>query len=303
MTNIPTQNIYDNPLFFTEYSKLPRSQHGLAGAPEWPSLLELLLPSPPDPSTTTTGATGAAAKPLANQFILDLGCGYGHFCRWAAAAGASSVRGIDVSEKMIERARQTMTATSADTNTATHTHMHAANDINPTTTPILYELHDLETINLPHILNNEKCDLIFSSLTLHYLTNLPRLLGQIHASLKPGSGRFVFSVEHPTYTAPVDPAAGWMRVPAQLSTEEGPRATDWLGVTDVRKYHRTVETYVTLLLEAGFELTRLREWVPSREMVGEGGEHPEWRDERHRPYFLLVGGRVEGWRGSCMDGS
>lgn len=30
-----SQNIYDNPQFFAGYATLPRSIHGLAGAPEW----------------------------------------------------------------------------------------------------------------------------------------------------------------------------------------------------------------------------------------------------------------------------
>ncbi len=32
------QNIYDDERFFAGYSALPRSLHGLAGAPEWPAL-------------------------------------------------------------------------------------------------------------------------------------------------------------------------------------------------------------------------------------------------------------------------
>ena len=37
-----TQNIYDNPEFFTGYSQLGRSTEGLAGAAEWPALRRLL---------------------------------------------------------------------------------------------------------------------------------------------------------------------------------------------------------------------------------------------------------------------
>ncbi|QMR74849.1 hypothetical protein [Enterobacter sp. RHBSTW-00175] len=36
------QNIYDNPAFFEGYAQLPRSVHGLDGAPEWPSLNAML---------------------------------------------------------------------------------------------------------------------------------------------------------------------------------------------------------------------------------------------------------------------
>src|SRR5215472_6239672 len=81
-----TQNIYDKDEFFHAYSQLPRSQHGLQGAPEWPTL-RAMLPN------------------LSGLRILDLGCGYGWFCRWARANGAATVLGIDVSEKMLARAR------------------------------------------------------------------------------------------------------------------------------------------------------------------------------------------------------
>ncbi|MGH7054452.1 MAG: class I SAM-dependent methyltransferase, partial [Stellaceae bacterium] len=81
-----TQNIYDDEDFFAGYSRLPRSVHGLDGAPEWPALRALI----PD---------------LRDRAVLDLGCGFGWFCRWARQAGAASVLGIDVSEKMLARAK------------------------------------------------------------------------------------------------------------------------------------------------------------------------------------------------------
>ena len=81
-----TQNIYDDEAFFKEYSRLPRSIEGLDGAPEWPALRAML----PD---------------LRDLNVVDLGCGFGWFCRWARENGAARIAGIDVSEKMLERAR------------------------------------------------------------------------------------------------------------------------------------------------------------------------------------------------------
>jgi hypothetical protein len=77
--------------------------------------------------------------------------------------------------------------------------------------------------------------------------------------------------------------------PLNSYSEEGWRYTSWLGVKGVKKYHRTVETYVSLLLENGFVLTGLKDWVPSTESVS---EHPEWAQERHRPYFLLISAKI-----------
>ena len=62
------QNVYDNDDFFLRYSHLERSMRGLVGAPEWPTL-RALLPA------------------MAGLRVLDLGCGYGWFSRWALAAG------------------------------------------------------------------------------------------------------------------------------------------------------------------------------------------------------------------------
>ena len=67
-----TQNIYDNPEFFAGYSRLDRSVEGLAGAAEWPALRALL----PD---------------LRGTKVVDLGCGFGWFCRFARAQGATRV--------------------------------------------------------------------------------------------------------------------------------------------------------------------------------------------------------------------
>ena len=80
------QNIYDRPEFFEGYSRLGRSVDGLDGAPEWPALRAML----PD---------------VDGLRVVDLGCGFGWFCRWARAHGASEVLGLDLSEKMLARAR------------------------------------------------------------------------------------------------------------------------------------------------------------------------------------------------------
>jgi ubiquinone/menaquinone biosynthesis C-methylase UbiE len=136
-----TQNIYDDQAFFNGYASLPRSVHGLAGAPEWPSIVKLL----PD----FKGAN-----------VLDLGCGYGWFARYASEAGASHVLAMDVSEKMLARARELTTGESG----------------------IEFRQRDLEEVKL----SAETYDLAFSSLTFHYVENFSPLLGEIFHSLKPG---------------------------------------------------------------------------------------------------------------------
>lgn len=237
-----TQNIYDNDAFFTGYSQLERSIHGLDGMAEWPAMRALL-------------------PPMAGLSVLDLGCGYGWFCRWAREAGATQVRGTDVSEKMLARAR---TATQDDA--------------------IAYDRADLETIDLPA----RAYGLIYSSLVFHYLTGFDRLAAQMHRALAPG-GRLVFSVEHPVFAAPSNP--GWVDGPdgrkvwpVDRYLDEGPRTTDWLA-KGVVKQHRTIGSYANLLIAAGFTLTRIEEWGPTPEQVA---ARPDWAIERDRPPFLLI---------------
>ena len=235
------QNIYDDPEFLAGYSRLPRSVSGLEAAPEWPSLRALL----PD---------------LAGLRVVDLGCGFGWFARWANEAGARSVLATDISERMLERAE-------------------AENGGDA----ITYERRDLEELELPQ----GAFDLAYSSLALHYVERVPELLRAVYDALASG-GRFVFSVEHPIFMAPSAPAftkVGGREVwPLNGYLDEGPRVTNWFA-DGVVKRHRTIGRWVTELLAAGFKLTYLEEWGPTAEQVA---EHPEWASERERPMFLLI---------------
>lgn len=240
-----TQNIYDDPTFFDNYAKLKRSVEGLDGAPEWPALRALL----PEPRGLR---------------IADLGCGYGWFCRWAAEHEAASVLGLDVSERMLERAR-------ADT----------------TNPRIAYRRADLERLDLPAA----AFDLVYSSLAFHYIENLPGLFAAIHRALVP-NGRLVFSIEHPILTAPSrqgfrTDAEGWRHWPLDGYQNEGPRVTDWLA-KGVVKQHRTIGTLLNLLIESGFALAHLDEWGPSPAQVE---AQPALAEERERPMMMLVSAR------------
>ena len=181
-----TQNIYDNEEFFEGYSRLGRSVEGLDGAPEWPALRALL----PD---------------VRGLDVLDLGCGFGWFCRWARQHGAAHVLGVDVSEKMLARSR----ATTPDGG-------------------ITYTRADLEHLEL----SPASFGLVYSSLALHYIAALDHLMSRVYRALVAG-GHLVFSVEHPIYTAPADPrwsldTAGRKTWPVDGYLDEGPRSTDWL---------------------------------------------------------------------------
>jgi len=89
------------------------------------------------------------------------------------------VLGLDVSEKMLARAR----TTTVDAE-------------------ITYVRADLERLKL----SASAFGLASSSLAFHYVADLAGLLMQVYHALVPG-GQLVFSAEHPIYMAPTHP--GW----------------------------------------------------------------------------------------------
>src|SRR6266566_2996798 len=102
-------------------------------------------------------------------------------------------------------------------------------------------------------------------------------------------GSLVFSAEHPIYTAPAEPkwsldAKGHKIWPVDHYLDEGPRSTDWLA-PGVIKQHRTLATYINLLLRSGFAIAHLEEWGPSEAQIR---AQPSLAAERHRPPFLIV---------------
>lgn len=236
------QNIYDNPHFYSGYSQLPRQVYGLDGAPEWP-VVQSMLPT------------------LADKYVVDLGCGFGYAARWMREHGAASVLGLDLSEKMIERAK-------ADTH-----------DI-----AIEYRISNLETLDLPAA----KFDLAYSSLAFHYVADFDRLVRTIYSSLTT-NGDFVFTIEHPIYMA--SPKSQWVVDESGSKTWpicnysiEGERRTDWFA-KGVLKYHRTLATTLNTLIAAGFQILRVEEFAPTSEQIE---RVPALLEELHRPMILMV---------------
>lgn len=193
--------------------------------------------------------------------VLDLGCGFGGFARKARDLGAESVLGIDLSDNMLREAR------------------NRTNDAN-----IKYHRSSMEEL----VLEPGAFGLVVSSLMLHYVSDYAAAVDKIASYLRPG-GRFIFSVEHPMFTAL--PEQDWVRShdgtplhwPVDRYRDEGERRIRWF-IDGVVKYHRTIETYVNTLVTNGFSLQRLLEPEP---ITTEGSVRADL--ERRRPPFLLIG--------------
>ncbi|NYE08488.1 SAM-dependent methyltransferase [Bacillus niacini] len=237
------QNKYDDVNFFLAYEKMPRSVKGLEGAGEWHVLKELL-------------------PELRYKSVLDLGCGFGWHCRYAREQQARSVIGVDISEKMLQKARE-MTNDSL----------------------ISYVNMPIEDINF----SDSQFDVVISSLAFHYIKSFEAICKKVYDCLKPG-GSFVFSVEHPIFTSRneqdwyYDDKGNRLHWAVDNYQSEGLRETTFL-TENVIKYHRTFSTYINDLINAGFIVRTVKEPIPSEEMLK---SIAEMKDELRRPMFLII---------------
>jgi SAM-dependent methyltransferase len=235
-------NEYDNEEFFKEYAKMARSRDGLSAAGEWHQL-KPLFPS------------------LAGKNVLDLGCGYGWHCIFAARQGAAQVLGLDLSRKMIEEAIKRNKKTQIE-----------------------YRVCGIEEYEYPESM----WDCVVSNLALHYIENIEKVFQNVYKTLKPG-GTFIFNIEHPVFTAGV--GQDWIYTqsgkplywPVDNYFIPGARSTHFLGC-DVVKQHHTLTQILMGLLDNGFSLEAVEEAKPSEKLM----DLPGMEDELRRPMMLLV---------------
>ena len=233
---------YDNDTFFQQYAQMSRSRKGLSAAGEWHQLQPLF-------------------PPLEGLRVLDLGCGYGWHCRFAAEQGAAQVLGLDLSRKMLEEAAQ--------------------RNAHPS---ITYRQCGILQYEYPE----HSWDLVVSNLALHYVEELEQVYGQVFHTLQPG-GCFLFNIEHPSFTAGVgqdwlySPEGEPLCWPLDNYFKPGERRTRFLGC-EVVKQHHTLTQILDGLLKAGFVLEAVQEAQPPEEMMN----LPGMLDELRRPMMLLV---------------
>ncbi len=202
---------------------------------------------------------------LRDKRVLDLGCGFGWHCRYAVENGARSVIGVDISQKMLSAAKSKTDSEK-----------------------IQYLCMPIEDIDFAA----DSFDIVVSSLALHYIKSFEDILSKIDKCLSKG-GDFIFSVEHPVFTAYgeqdwyYDQQGNRLHWPVDRYFDQGERKANFLG-EEVIKYHKTLTTYLGGLLRAGFEITGLVEPKPAENLLD---TIPEMSDELRRPMMLLVSAR------------
>ena len=197
--------------------------------------------------------------------VLDLGCGFGWHCQYAIEQGAQLVVGVDISEKMLAVARE------------------------KTSEKIQYICSAIEDISF----SDNSFDVVISSLAFHYIEFFDNIAEKVKVYLDI-DGDFIFSVEHPIFTA--YGTQDWYRDenndilhwPVDNYFYEGIRKANFLG-EDVMKYHKTLTNYINGLLKSGFQITELIEPEPDPKFLQ---MNEAMKNELRRPMFLIISAKV-----------
>ena len=238
------QNIYDNETFFEGYKKIRENKINANNLFEIPALFSMM----PD---------------LKDKTILDLGCGFGEHCKRFVESGAKKVIGIDISEKMLEIAKE-----------------------ENSDSKITYINMPMENISQL----NEKFDIVVSSLAFHYVEDFSGVVKNIYDMLNE-NGIFLFSQENPLCTCfsggnrwTKDENGNKLYINLSNYGIEGERESSWF-VDNVKKYHRTFSSIINTLIETGFIIEKMIEPLPTEDLLK---KYPDYKDLFHKPDFLLV---------------
>ena len=203
--------VYDQPIFFEKYCLYRTQPCSPNNQLEQPTI-KSLLPS------------------LRGKTVLDIGCGFGDFCRYAAEQEASHVLGIDPSLNMYKMACS----------------KNPGNQVS------------YKNIAVEYFETKETFDVIVSSLAFHYVERFDETISRVASWLNP-KGFLVFSVNHPNFTVAMagtdENSIGTGQMPY---FQEGPRLHIFLG-EKVVKYHRILQTYYKSIQSAGIKIIYLKE--------------------------------------------
>ena len=195
---------------------------------------------------------------VSGKCVIDIGCGEGRFCRLLTGLGAETT-GIDLTEALVERARSLAVGREN------------------------YVVGNAEDLSQ---MDHESFDLAVSYIVLVDLFDYRRSIQAAFRVLRPG-GRFIVCNVHPMRSST---PLGWIRqgneklfYPVDNYTIEGPREFNWWGKPFINM-HRTLSSYISAFLEAGFVLEGVKEPTPSDAQLA---ENPTFDDEFRVPNFII----------------
>lgn len=184
---------------------------------------------------------------LSGLSVLCLGSGSGEECDVISRRGARYVLGVDSSEMLTQQARLQFP-------------------------DLEFQQGNIESWNYPH----NHFDIVFSSLTFHYIDNWVDLLTNIKLSLKPG-GMCIFSAHHPikwgarTYRSKEKNQflMGYTKSKNDSSYEiygdyltKRPLKDTLFGNTPIIHYHRPISQMIQDFTQSGFQIVEMREPQP-----------------------------------------
>lgn len=240
------ENAYDIETFYNEYKNM-RSQKLNAN-----ELIEI-----PIIKTMIPNVKGSS--------VLDLGCGNGSMSKFFAINGAKKVLALDVSNNMINEARET----NSDDN-------------------IVYKVLPMEMLEIV----DEKFDVVYSSLAFHYIEDFNKLINDIYNLLNE-DGILLFSQEHPLVTASILEKGLPKYVDINnkryfyLSdyNNQGERHSKVAGTTLLTKYHRNFSTIINTLVQNDFKILEVKESYASDDVIK---LVDKYKFQKDRPYFLFI---------------
>jgi SAM-dependent methyltransferase len=194
--------------------------------------------------------------------VIDLGCGEGRFCRMLAARGARTL-GVDLQPVFID---------------------YANSRKGPTET---YRLADMQSLDG---VANAAFDVAVSYISLVDVPDEHAAIQEAFRVLSPG-GRFLVANLSPMSTAWTD-GGPWHRDDAGRKLHyvldgyatEGPRRMTFSSGHQLTNYHRMLSTTVNAFFDAGFELKRIHEPLPTRAQLA---RVPDNEDLFRVPIFMI----------------
>ena len=186
---------------------------------------------------------------LRGKSILDFGCGTGIFSFLLEKYYPAKIIGLDLSEAMLNIAKE------------------KAAEKKSSAQFILGDAHKLNSYF------DETFDLIFSSTTTQYLTNLDSLFENINRLLK-SNGTCILSIIHPVYSAlyPIEHGDTFPTdeewVVRYLDQRKRAYIQPWIEYNDnfdnqlSRSYHYTFSDYINAILRARLKIQELRKPLP-----------------------------------------